>query len=127
MEKLKLTLTLPPSVNHCYRNVTRNGRTARALSREASDWKLQAAWYAKAVAKTKKWKCLPVGVKVVMELYAYWPDERKRDMNNLHKLLPDALEGIIFENDQYVLIRDMDFSVDTKHPRVECIIFPKEA
>lgn len=123
---LRITLSLPPSVNHCYRNVMRNGKISRALSREASDWKKQAGWLALAEAKSKKWNCLPVGVKVVMELYVYWPDERKRDMNNLHKLLPDALEGIIFENDQYVLIRDMDFTVDRKHPRVECVIYPKE-
>lgn len=89
----------------------RNGKISRALSREASDWKKQAGWLALAEAKFKKWNCLPVGVKVVMELYVYWPD---------------ALEGIIFENDQYVLIRDMDFTVDRKHPRVECVIYPKE-
>ena len=123
---LRITLSLPPSVNHCYRNVMRNDKISRALSREASDWKKQAGWLALAEAKSKKWNCLPVGVKVVMELYVYWPDERKRDMNNLHKLLPDAFEGIIFENDQYVLIRDMDFTVDRKHPRVECVIYLKE-
>lgn len=104
----------------------RNGKISRALSREASDWKLQASWYAKSVAKSEKWKCLPLGVKVVMELYAFWPDERKRDMSNLHKLLPDALEGIIYENDRYVLVSDMDFTVDTKHPRVEIVVYPKE-
>lgn len=68
---LKITLSLPPSVNHCYSNVTRNGKISRALSREASDWKKQAGWLALAEAKAKKWKCLPVGVKVVMELYVY--------------------------------------------------------
>lgn len=47
-------------------------------------------------------------------------------MNNCHKLLPDALESILYENDRCVLIRDRDFCVDPYKPRIEIIVARKE-
>lgn len=64
--------------------------------------------------------------KIVLLLWAFWPDRRPRDMNNCHKLLPDALESILYENDRCVLIRDMDFCVDPYKPRIEIIVARKE-
>ncbi|KKX54472.1 hypothetical protein X546_15655 [Brevibacillus borstelensis cifa_chp40] len=49
----------------------------------------------------------------------YWPTGRKRDVENVGKLLWDALEGIVYENDRWLLPRYMDFSVDQDNPRVE--------
>lgn len=68
----------------------------------------------------------PKGVKIVIEIYAFWPDERRHDMNNTHKLLCDAWEKILYEDDCYILARDMDFSVDRKAPRLECFVYRKE-
>lgn len=66
------------------------------------------------------------GQKVVMEILAFYPDARKRDMSNMHKLLPDSLEGILFDDDRWLLIRDIDFSVDRQNPRVEVKLYPHE-
>lgn len=46
-------------------------------------------------------------------------------MNNLHKLLCDALEGVLYENDSAVLCRDMDYGVDTKYPRIQVTVLLK--
>ena len=64
--------------------------------------------------------------KIVILLWAFWPDNRPHDMGNLHKLLPDALENILYENDRNVLIRDMDFSLDKKRPRIEVVVAYKK-
>ena len=88
MNKLNLILTIPPSVNHCYKNFNVMGRRNRVL--------------------------------------AFWPDGRRRDMNNTHKLLCDALEGAVYLDDKMVLVRDMDFSVDRKRPRLEVCVYVKD-
>lgn len=98
----------------------------RILTTEASNWKLVAAWTAIAEKKEQGWEMPGADEKVVLELYAYWPDYRRRDMNNCHKLLCDALEGQLYLDDKMVLVRDMDFDIDRKNPRIEVYVYPKE-
>jgi crossover junction endodeoxyribonuclease RusA len=81
----------------------------------------EAQYIAKAEAKRQKWEYSD-DKKIVMELWAFWPNNRRRDMSNMHKLLPDALEGILYKDDRWILIRDMDFCVDKQNPRVEIIL-----
>lgn len=124
-KRLHLKLDIPPSVNHCYVNNYHRGRS-RMLSPEAKAWKEYAALVAKAEARLQHWQTPEPSEKVVVAIYAYWPDNRIRDMHNSHKLLMDALEdGGIYHNDKYALARDMDFSVDRKEPRLELFVFLK--
>lgn len=96
------------------------------LSPEAKAWKEYAALVAKAEARLQHWQTPEPSEKVVVAIYAYWPDNRIRDMHNSHKLLMDALEdGGIYHNDKFALARDMDFSVDRKEPRLELFVFLK--
>lgn len=125
MQKVELVLPIPPSVNACYVNCRTFGRRGRMLTEVAKNWKLQAGYTAKAAAMTAGWNFTPAGEKIVLEIYAYWPDRRKHDMNNLHKLLCDALEGVLYENDSAVLCRDMDYGVDTKYPRIQVTVLLK--
>ena len=99
----------------------------RILTTEASNWKLTAAWTAKAEINAQGWEMPGADEKIVLELYAYWPDYRRRDMNNCHKLLCDALESWLYLDDKMVLVRDMDFNIDQKKPRIEVYVYPKEA
>lgn len=62
--------------------------------------------------------------KLVLEMTAYYPDNRRRDMSNMHKLLPDSLEKILFNDDRWLLIRDINFHLDRANPRVEIILYP---
>ena len=125
MQKVELVLPIPPSVNACYVNCRTFGRRGRMLTEVAKNWKLQTGYTAKAAARAVGWKLMPITEKIVLEIYAYWPDRRKHDMNTLHKLLCDALEGVLYENDSAVLCRDMDYSVDGKHPRIKVIALLK--
>ena len=113
MNKLNLILTIPPSVNHCYKNFNVMGRRNRVLTPNA-------------LAHRERWRVPEPEEKIVLEVVAFWPDGRRRDMNNTHKLLCDALEGALYLDDKMVLVRDMDFSVDRKRPRLEVCVYVKD-
>lgn len=121
--QIKLILPIPPSINACYANRNIKGMRGRILTEEGRNWKNLAGWEARVAAKQVGWEITKE--KVVIEVIAYWQDARKHDMNNTHKLLADAFEGILYENDNMVLMRDMDFSIDRKKPRLEVTIRPK--
>lgn len=123
-KKMTMILPLPPSVNAAYANNRHTGR-GRILTPAAENWKLVAGYAAKQAVRNSGWQITAADEKVVLELVAFWPDNRRRDMNNLHKLLCDALEGVVYPDDKMVLVRDMDFSIDRKKPRIEINIFRK--
>ena len=109
---------IPPSVNHAY-ITTRKGQ--RILTNAAKMWVLYAGIKAKTAAQKHGWAFSSSG-KLVMEIWAYWPDNKKRDIHNLHKLIADAFEDILYKDDRNVLIRDMDFYIDRENPRVEICV-----
>jgi len=57
--------------------------------------------------------------KVVMRVWIWWANKRRRDADNIFKILSDSLTGIAYVDDCMVLPRVMDFSVDTQNPRIE--------
>ena len=126
MNKLNLILTIPPSVNHCYKNFNVMGRRNRVLTPLARAWKEEAYDIANALAHREGWRMPEPEEKIVLEVFAFWPDGRRRDMNNTHKLLCDALEAALYLDDKMVLVRDMDFSVDRKRPRLEVCVYVKD-
>ena len=125
MIKLKIVLPIPPSINAAYVN-NRGAGKGRKLSEAAESWKYMAGLVAKQKARLQGFAMAKPEEKIVLELTAFWPDKRRRDMNNLHKLLCDAFEGILYPDDKMVLVRDIDFALDRKAPRVECNIYVKE-
>ncbi|USG65194.1 RusA family crossover junction endodeoxyribonuclease [Brevibacillus ruminantium] len=105
----------PPTVNHVYRNVAINRRITTA---DGQKWRQNVQAIASRAIATQGWK-MSSEEKLVGEVMIYWPTRRKRDVENVGKLLWDALEGIVYENDRWLLPRYMDFSVDKHNPRVE--------
>ncbi len=116
---MKISLPIPPSVNHCY--IRRNGR--QQLSDQAYAWQDAARYIARQESKKCGWTIPDDGDKVVIELFVYWPNGRRRDMHNLHKLTADALEGAVYSDDRYALLRDMDYTIDRTNPRLELTIY----
>lgn len=114
-----VTLPLPLSVNHLHRRVTLDsGRVIEVKTNAAKKWDRDCALVVTAAARRAGWTIRPKGRKVVVELIAFWPNARRRDMNNLHKQVGDLLEGIVYEDDCYALLRDIDFDVDRDNPRL---------
>jgi hypothetical protein len=104
-----------PSVNHIYTNTRGGGRKLTKAAQDLFD-KWQAI--AKLWCHNNDW-VMTEKEKVVVEVWAYFPDNQKRDTNNAFKLMMDALEGIIYDNDYYALPRIMDFEIlDKNNPDV---------
>lgn len=112
----------PPTVNHVYRNVAINRRITTA---DGQKWRQNVQAIAARVIAAQGWK-MTTEEKLVAEVMIYWPTRRKRDVENVGKLLWDALEGIVYENDRWLLPRYMDFSVDKHNPRVEIKFYRME-
>lgn len=101
-----------PSVNHMYAG---HKRVKTKVAKE---------WYNDAILTARVWKTMnkwPTATgKVVLRLWFYFPNARKRDTHNALKILLDALEDAeIYVNDMYALPQIMDFEIDRKNPRIE--------
>lgn len=107
---MRLILPVPPSVNHCY------GRTKFGVYKtaEAKAWQQEAGYRAKAW-----WKSQPIDTKLVLNIWVWWPNKRRRDLDNICKLALDALTGIVWTDDHLVLPRFQDYAVDKENPRIE--------
>lgn len=118
-------LGLFPSVNHIYVNMAK-GRKRLSAGAE----KLKEKWtaYAQMWAKDNQWE-ITKAEKVIVEVTPYFPNDNiKRDASNAFKLLMDALEDVIYDNDFYGLPRVMDFQKvkDGESPYFEVNIYKKE-
>tara|TARA_R110002126_G_scaffold97996_3_gene227972 strand:- start:881 stop:1231 length:351 start_codon:yes stop_codon:yes gene_type:complete len=80
--KLEITLPFPPTVNTYYRNF--NGRSI--ISKKGREYRVAVA---EQVLIQRAAKHLDHAVKV--EIKAYRPDRRRRDLDNLLKSLLDAM------------------------------------
>lgn len=82
------------------------------------------AWYNSTVMITNVWrnknKWRTANGKVIVRLWFFFPDNRRRDTHNGLKALLDAFEDAqIYKNDQTALPQVMDYQVDRKWPRLE--------
>lgn len=82
------------------------------------------AWFDETTLLANLWRSknrwrTPKG-KVIVRLWYYFPDKRRRDTHNTLKALLDALESAqIYEDDKLALPQIMDYEIDRKNPRIE--------
>lgn len=119
-KRLKLTLPLCPSVNHCYKFV----RGRRFMTKDALQFMQIANQIVEREKVKQKYTIEKRGVWLVVEVKYYFPDRLRRDSHNMHKVLADALNGSAYVDDQFILIRDMSVELDAKNPRLEVEIYP---
>lgn len=101
MKTLQIEIpVLPPSVNHYYKR-TRSGRVF--LDNDAVVFLKIARYIAKKQARAAKWEIVPSGKFFFLEVGFEFVNRKFPDPNNMLKLLIDALEGIVFENDKWLL------------------------
>lgn len=58
-----------------------------------------------------------------MELRIFWKDGRRRDADNILKIIQDSFTGILYQDDYLVFPRVMDIQIDRENPRVEVKFF----
>jgi crossover junction endodeoxyribonuclease RusA len=113
-----MILQIPPSVNHMYINANKNGISYKVYSKKAKEWHDQALYEIKGYMQKNKIKTY--NEKIILEIYYYFPDARKRDTHNTLKILCDTLERAGFiSNDSLLLPRIMNFEIDRNNPRIE--------
>lgn len=86
----------PAGTNNCYKK--RGHGYGLYMTKEGSDWKETVGWEAKRAM---------AGDKIMTEdctvsLTFYWKDRRKHDIDSCIKFLLDAMQGIVYENDNQV-------------------------
>ncbi len=93
MAEMRLELAYPPSINNYFRKY----RNRMVISREGRLFRR------KVCSALSLLGAEPMKGELVMIIYAYPPDRRKRDIDNIQKPLLDALEkGGAFVNDNQV-------------------------
>ena len=86
-------------------------------------WERDAYYIIQQAIRKQRRQLTAPGEKVVICIWVYWPDARRRDMSNMHKLLPDIMQGMVFPDDLCTLLRDMDYAIDRKDPHVDVLIY----
>lgn len=132
--KLNLTLPLPTSINKLYINQhgwnpktkSRMPTGKRILSKEGEKNKKLLQKMANEQLINQEWD-----YNYTLENYIYMDtvfyfNRKGRDDNNAYKLLCDALEKIVYDNDSRVLVRTQKILYDTENPRVEVSFHPVE-
>lgn len=71
-------------------------------------------------ASKKRWKCYDWVCHV--SVFLYFPDSRRRDRDNYHKLSMDAMEWIIFDDDSQIEEWHVYKRIDRDNPRMEIIV-----
>jgi Holliday junction resolvase RusA-like endonuclease len=132
--RLNLTLPLPTSINKLYINQmgwnpktkSRIATGKRILSKEGEKTKKSIIDEATDQLKGQDWSYdFTVDNYIYMDTIIYF-NRKGRDDNNIYKLLCDALEKVVYENDSRVLIRTQRILYDTESPRVEVEFTPVE-
>lgn len=111
-KELLLVLPVGESVNHCY-----IGRR-KFLTKKAKEWFEKSEQIIKKELEIQGWTKTEL-TKIVVDAKVYWKTRRTRDVNNLDKNLCDCLEGLVLDNDCYLLIRWIDWEIDKENPRIE--------
>lgn len=106
-----IKLSLPPSVNQIYR-IAKWGRMF--MTKEGKAWKEQSAWIIKQALKPMK--------KISVTVRIYFRDLRRRDLDNMEKLIADSItmSGII-KDDNWQILNEWHVSgaLDKDDPRIE--------
>jgi crossover junction endodeoxyribonuclease RusA len=106
--RLAVTLPLPPSVNHLYYRA----RHHVFLTAAARD-------YHAMVALALRGQAVPADARVALTLVLYFPDRRRRDLDNALKLLLDAVSRVLGFDDAHIEALHVYRALDRARPRAE--------
>jgi Endodeoxyribonuclease RusA len=106
-----------PTVNHIY--VQMGGGASRRLKQIAEEKLQEWRGIARRAADEQGFSTIKSPHKAHVYLFFYLPTNGAGDTHNVKKLLLDALEGVVHENDFYMLDNTIDFEYDDDNPRIE--------
>lgn len=115
---IHLTLPLPPSVNSMYRAVGA-GTSTRVVKASRTRLYEEEAGY--AILAQKREQQVPPGPLAVI-VKCYWPDKRKRDVDNFTKGVIDIISRTLGFDDCRIADLHAYKRVDPEDPRCEVTI-----
>lgn len=118
-KSLKFALSIPPSVNKLW-DIKPNGK--RVLNSHARRYLSDVRSYSLMLCEDSAWRTTGRDEWLYMDLVFYFPDKIIRDSHNFIKVLVDALQGSVFENDYSVMPRIQAVELDELMPRVEITV-----
>jgi len=121
-KRLMFSLPVPPSVNHMY---VQTRRGTKSLTANAKNYIRDAKALILAAIEDNNWMMQDTEVWFYVDVVVYMPDRRIRDSNNMSKLLLDVMQGLIFENDYYALLRFQSVEYNPDNPRLDICISPQ--
>lgn len=116
---LRFALSIPPSVNKLW-DIKPNGK--RVLNSHARRYLSDAKAYMTMLCEDTAWRRTERDEWLYIDLVFYFPDRIIRDSHNFIKVLLDAIQGTVFENDYAVMPRIQAVELDEQNPRVELTI-----
>ena len=120
--QLELTLPIPPSINHCYFYI----KGKRIPNKTAKDYMELVKQTALKTMQKNEIAMFPDKKKIIIEMTYHFPDKRIRDTHNTFKILLDALEGVVYKNDYWVLVNIKDFIIEKGKSEVHLNIYLKD-
>ena len=101
---------LPIGINHAYiHKCTSNGRLMKFPSKQAKEWREEIGWAFKQPKPLKG----NFGVEIIVEMH----DKRRRDIDSGVKFILDALNKIVWEDDDQVIETHLYKSRGHKNPK----------
>ena len=100
----------PQSTNHLYGH---QGRRV-FLTSDGRDTKLDYQWQAKM-----QWKNPVILDEIELNIRLFFPDGRRRDWDNWHKISMDSLNGIVWKDDKQIYKATVEKFIDKRNPRIE--------
>lgn len=119
-QKLCVTIPLGISVNHLY--IFKRGK--RFMTQKGQKYIQKVMKIVANAVEEQEYKLEEEGVWLVAEMRYWFPDKRRRDCHNMHKIVMDSLEYLAFKEDRWVLVEDKFVGLDKKNPRIEVTIKP---
>ena len=121
-KELKLTLSLPKSVNFIY---GRNKFGSTYLKKEGKDYKAKAVKYIIEETNSQNWTRLKTEEYCYLDTIVFM-NKKGRDSDNLFKLIQDSITNseTVWEDDTFALSRTNRVYIDSQSPRVELLITP---
>jgi crossover junction endodeoxyribonuclease RusA len=92
LDTITIELPWPPSANTYWR---RNGNTYFITPKGIAYRKL-------ALIECRGYSCFDSTKRLRVEIDAYPPDKRRRDLDNLGKCILDSLQGLIYDDDSQI-------------------------
>ena len=103
----------PKSTQTLYRFACRGSFPTMYMTKKGKDLKEQYQWEMTA----SKIKCTNKPVELTIDLY--FNDKRKRDVDNFNKLILDAGNGILWDDDNQIQSLTVNKHYDKDTPRIE--------